>query len=158
MNFAFYNERRPVTGRSVLWWVVSFFAVIFIANFAFVYFALTSWTGLSTENAYEKGVRYNEVIDEAEAQKKLGWRSQVTLGGGNLVVRLSDKTGKSLTGLSVRVNLIRPVEEGHDFTLTLTETNAGNYQAPVKFTRLGRWHAEVLVDRKYRMRHEVQAK
>ncbi|MBT7955416.1 MAG: FixH family protein [Rhodospirillaceae bacterium] len=159
MSLAFYNENRPVTGRSVLWWVISFFVVIFIANFAFVYFALSSWPGLSTENAYEKGVRYNETIAKAEAQSRLGWQSSVALSdNGELVITLTDKEDQMLSGRVVKVDLVRPIQEGVDQQVTLAEARAGIYRAPVKFTHLGRWWIDVSVGEQYSMRHELQVK
>ncbi len=158
MTFAFYNENRPVTGRSVLWWVISFFVIIFLANIAFVYFALSSWTGLSTENAYEKGVRYNETIARAEAQRKLGWQSTVDFDGDNLVVKLVGKDGNFISGRIVQVEIIRPVHEGLDQKLKLREAGQGIYQAPLKIPQSGRWWVDISVGKQYRMRHELQVK
>lgn len=159
MRIAFFNEENPVTGRTVLWWMFSFFGVIFIANFFFIYFALTSWTGLSTENAYEKGVRYNQTLARGQAQKNLGWQSSVVFDGqGPLKVTLVDKRGKALTGLSVHALLIRPVIEGSDQKIKLREVASGLYQAPVRFTHKGRWQVEVIVEDRYRLRHDLEVK
>jgi nitrogen fixation protein FixH len=159
MNLAFYNDRNPVTGRSVLWWVISFFAVIFIANFFFIYFALSSWTGLSTENAYEKGVRFNETLAKADAQKIQGWQSTVSLvGGTQLKIILTDKNQRALRGLGVSAKLIRPVKEGNDQKFMLKEFGPGIYQAPVAFSHQGRWQVEVIVGDQYRMRHDLEVK
>ncbi|MBT5940675.1 MAG: FixH family protein [Rhodospirillaceae bacterium] len=156
---AFYNDKNPVTGRSVLWWVISFFMVIFIANFFFIYFALTTWTGLSTENAYEKGVRYNETLDQGAQQKKLGWQSRVVLTKtGQLRISMLDRAGQPLTGLAVKANLIRPVIEGSDQQITLRETTPGIYQAAVRLSHLGRWRVEVVIGEQYRLRHDIELK
>ncbi len=157
MSLAFYTDKNPVTGRSVLWWVISFFTVIFIANFFFIYFALSSWTGLSTENAYEKGVHFNETLAKGEAQKKLGWRSSVAIAANNqLKVKLVDRTGAPLTGLNVYANLVRPVIEGSDQKIRLSEAGRGFYQAPVTFSHFGRWQVEVVVEGRYRLSHNIE--
>ena len=45
------TERR-ITGRMVLVGLLTFFGVVFAVNGVFVYFALDSWPGLTTEAAY----------------------------------------------------------------------------------------------------------
>ncbi|MBL4602812.1 MAG: FixH family protein, partial [Emcibacteraceae bacterium] len=43
---------KPYTGKRILAWFVGFFLVVFLANGIMTYFALSTWTGLETENAY----------------------------------------------------------------------------------------------------------
>jgi len=39
---------RPITGRMVLFGLVAFFGVVFAVNGTLIYFAIDSWSGLST--------------------------------------------------------------------------------------------------------------
>ena len=67
---------RPWTGRTVLTALLITFGIVFAVNGVFVYFAVSTWPGLSQSDAYEKGLRYNEVIRAAlaqpEAQRRYG--------------------------------------------------------------------------------------
>lgn len=160
MMASFYGPDNPVTGKSVLSWVIAFFVVIFAANAAFVYFALSSWPGLSTENAYELGLRHNNTLAAGETQRKLGWRSGVALVKGNQIqVRFSDRSRAPLAGLKVSVTMIRPSHEGHDVAVDLTEVAPGLYTAPVNLALKGHWMVEVRAsdqaDNRYKLIHEI---
>ncbi|PIW26626.1 MAG: hypothetical protein COW30_14050 [Rhodospirillales bacterium CG15_BIG_FIL_POST_REV_8_21_14_020_66_15] len=157
---------RPITGRTVLIWAVSFFGVIVAVNLSFVYFALDSWPGLTTQKAYEEGLAYNKTLEGAARQDAMGWRSHVGLGAatpkGTRVLSLT-MTGPHgpLAGLAAKVRLSRPLGEGLAFETTLTEDRPGLYAALVRLPALGRWTVDVTAGaadgRTYRMLHEIQA-
>jgi len=158
--------KAPITGRTVLIWMVMFFGVIITVNGAFVFFALNSWPGLTTGRAYEEGLAYNETLDQAAAQDAMGWQSRVNLSpatpkGRILSVRLFSADGAGLDGLSVTALLRRPVGEGLDMDVALKQDGPGRYTALVRLPALGRWQAVLSVARgekqSYRMVHELQA-
>ena len=53
---------RELTGAHVLAGLFAFFGVMLAANGVFVYVATTTFSGLSTDDAYRKGLSYNETI------------------------------------------------------------------------------------------------
>ena len=66
-----------LTGRHVLIALVAFFGVMLIANGIFVYFAVATFSGGDTSNAYRKGLDYNETLAAAERQAERGWHSEI---------------------------------------------------------------------------------
>lgn len=158
---------RPITGRTVLIGMIAFFGVIIAVNLAFVYFALDSWPGLTTQQAYEDGLAYNKKLEDAARQNELGWRSSVSLGaampkGGRVIsLFMTGKNDAPVTGLSVTAYLSRPLGEGLSLDTRLTEDRPGQYTAMVRLPALGRWRVEIsaqTADKKaFRMIHEVQA-
>ena len=56
---------RAVTGRKALWVLLGFFGVILAVNATFVYLAVSSFSGLETDNAYVKGLNYNTTLSRA---------------------------------------------------------------------------------------------
>ena len=50
---------------------VAFFAVIALLDGIFVYTAISTQTGVVTEQPYEKGLAYNEVLEKAKTQPEL---------------------------------------------------------------------------------------
>lgn len=150
---------RPVTGRHVLVWVLSFFGVVVAVNAAFVWFALDTFPGLSTRHAYEEGLEYNRTLDAARAQKALGWASAVGIDpAGRLDVRMTGADGAPLSGLAVAVALRRPVRADDDRDLVLAEGPAGVYSAEIA-DAAGRWLATVratgTAGRVYQMEHDL---
>jgi len=158
------RHRAPLTGRRVLNMLIGFFGFIVVVNGVFIYFALQSWPGLSTRDAYRKGLAYNEILNASQRQKTLGWRSAVDFGtpAGEkhvLRVRLKDSQSRGLDGLDVSVRLARPNREEFDQTVVLLSRGGGLYQAPVALPLKGRWHATIKTraqgKTQYRMTHEL---
>lgn len=153
---------RQITGRMVLFGFIAFFGVIAAVNGVFMYLALSTWPGLTTEDAYKKGIAYNQTLDAAKLQLALGWQSAVALDAtGKLVVSMTGRDGAPLTGAAVEASLSRPLGDETVAKMTLSETAPGQYAASFAAPQPGRWKADISVrrdDNTYQMRHEVMVK
>ena len=143
---------REWTGRTVLFLILAFFGVVFAANGVFIYLATASWTGLSTEDAYRKGLAYNATIERAEAQAALGWQTALTLaahgtGTQRLTLSLRDRAGRPIEGRSVTAMLRRPLNTGGDVAATLTWAGAERYAADLSLPQGGQWLVQVEIMR-----------
>ena len=138
---ALAEEKRR--SRWIPWTFVGGFGVIIAVNAVLVVFSLSSWTGLETEDAYNKGIAYNEVLAAAEAQSARGWSAAMAYEAGSVEVTLTDKSGAGIAGLTVTAALIRPTHEGYDQTVTLAEVGMGRYAAPVTMPLAGNWDVRV---------------
>lgn len=134
--------------RWIPWAFVGGFGIVVIANVILVLFALDSWTGLETEQAYQRGLAYNRTLDAATAQAALGWKT--TLGfepsgpsRGRLAVSFVDSAGRPINGLSVSVRLVRPTHEGFDHQVSLVPEAAGRYVVPLELPLPGQWQVRV---------------
>lgn len=133
-----------ITGRHVLFGLLGFFGLVLVANGAFVYLALDSFSGLSTENAYQRGLAYNDTLRAAEAQRALGWRVAVrteALAGGRhrIAADFADKRGAPVESLAVDGYLRRPTQEGYDRDIALARVGPGRYAAEVALPLAGQW-------------------
>lgn len=144
------RERR-ITGRHVLFAMLAFFGVVIATNAVFVVLALDTWTGLSTDDAYRRGLDYNTVLRAAEDQRALGWTGEVSFdpaddGRGTLAARFTDRNGDVLDHLAVRAEVRRPTHEGHDREVVLERSGPGRYRAELALPLRGQWdvrlHAE----------------
>ena len=142
------SKVKPYTGKRILAWFVGFFLVVFLANGIMTYFALSTWTGLETENAYVKGLNYNEEIDSAQAQQMSGWDITISrkpeLIDDRIEVAIKRPTD-SLPPAEVSVQFIRAVREGFDQQITLSHNGGGLYGSPVKLALEGQWNILVVV-------------
>ncbi len=152
---------RQITGRMVLFGFIAFFGVIAAVNGVFMYMAINTWPGLTTEDAYKKGLNYNATLADGERQAALGWRSSVDLTSqGRVVVLMHGPDGIPVGDLSVNVEFARPVGELGTESVSLREEAAGKYVGAFDVTSEGRWKAEVTANNasgetKYRMIHEL---
>ena len=59
------------------WWYpyiyVGAFGVVVAVNMVFMASAIRTFSGISTDQAYEKGLKYNQQIAAARSQEQLGW-------------------------------------------------------------------------------------
>lgn len=139
---------RPINGRHVLAGLVAAFGLVLLANGTFVYLALSSWTGLSTDDPYRRGLAYNETLAAAAAQRALGWRAEIEAtptGGGTarIAARFVDRRARPLEDLTVTATLRRPTHEGYDRTFALPHGGAGRYAAEAALPLNGQWEVRI---------------
>ena len=146
------SSRRPG------WWYpyifVGVFLVVLAVNIVMATSAVTTFSGLQTEQAYDKGLAYNDVLNQAKAQEKLGWSvdaqvvahdpSNSQRHDADMSVTYADKAGKPVTGLSVQAEIARPTLAGHDQKLELVEKTPGQYVALAPLDLPGQWDVSVI--------------
>lgn len=134
------GERR---GRWIPWTFVWGFVVILAANGVMVFFAFDSFTGVSTDDAYRRGLGFNAQLEARRRADALGWQAAARLdrdpAGRRLILALHDKAGLPLSSARVRAEFRRPIEQGLDFTVDLTPRGGGRYDAPIRSPRPGQW-------------------
>lgn len=151
---------KKFTGKKALLWFVGFFLVVFSVNGVMAYFALNSWGGLATKNAYRKGIHYNDQIALAEQQEKSGW--QIALA------RIPTSADKDRLDVEVTwpENDLPPTQvtalisrHAHDQEITLTKINDNIYSSPLNLPQAGQWHVTILVNRVsgpiYRLKQKI---
>lgn len=152
--------KGPITGRHVLYAMLIFFGVIFVVNGVFIYLARSTFTGVSTEDAYHKGLAYNDVIRAARSQHTLGWQvvDMKLTQGGALQVMFLDQEEAPLQGLTVQAEVRRPTTQEYDQTLTLAERAPGLYAGQGEALAQGQWQVVLLAQRgddAFRVEHRV---
>jgi nitrogen fixation protein FixH len=142
---------RPLTGRRVLAIALASFAVVAAVNAIMITLALTSFSGVETEDAYLKGLHYGQTLARAEAQRRLGWHLAWAVapapGGHVLEVRLADAKDRPLRGLTLSARLRRPTNEDQDVSLSLAPAGDGVYRSEPAGFAAGNWNLTVLVER-----------
>lgn len=132
---------KPGAGKRVLFCFLAFFATIIAVDTAFVYTAIHTNTGEVMEQSYEKGLAYNQTLEEAQAQPDL--KESAHYANGVFTWSLSHADGTPLRHAKVTATFIRPVMQGHDFTVDLVETTAGTYESKQTFPLQGLWTAKL---------------
>jgi nitrogen fixation protein FixH len=140
----------PLTGTKVLICLLAFFFVVFGANITMSWFALSTFSGVETRDAYSKGRDYNKEIARAKAEQDLGWVIKVETsspGPGEtfLTLTITDKEGSALEALDVSGLLVRVVHEGSDQAITFAPLGQGRYVAAAQLPLPGRWQLRAMV-------------
>jgi len=144
------TDRRPG------WWYpyifVAVFGVVIAVNATMVWFAGTTFSGLSTERAYDKGVAYNQALEAARRQEALGWAVETLIepvpdGSGVVIAQTyRDRDGRPVPGLRVRVHLSRPVAQGNERDIVLGVSGPGAHAAIVALPLPGLWDLQAVAE------------
>ncbi|MEO0960959.1 MAG: FixH family protein [Pseudomonadota bacterium] len=149
------KAKRRWTGFHTLAALVAFFGVIFAVNGIMTYIALSTFSGIETQNAYQTGRDYNERLEAAAAQRALGWQVSfeetfaATPEGADatVAVQVRDANGTAMTGLGGDLTFWRPVVRGEDMVAPLIETAPGIYNAQASLPARGHWEMRLLLER-----------
>ncbi|MDA7948750.1 MAG: FixH family protein [Hyphomicrobiaceae bacterium] len=135
-----HQTEKQVTGRHVLYGLLCFFGVMLIANSIFLYYAIGTFNGFETKDAYKRGLNYNVRIAADAAQNARGWKAVAEHNGstGEFVLQVRDRSGSKLAGLTISGELRRPVTDRHDRLISFRETAPAHYAAPAKLAA-GQW-------------------
>jgi nitrogen fixation protein FixH len=126
--------RRPreVTGRGVLICLVAFFAVVATVNAVMIRFAVSTFGGVETENAYQAGLAFGREIAAVEAQDGLHWqvRGRVSTAAGATLVEVvaHDADDRPLTGLTATARLLHPTDRRADHVVPLDQGAPGTFR------------------------------
>jgi nitrogen fixation protein FixH len=134
------NPNPVIKGRHVLLGLIAFFGVMLLANAIFLYFAVTTYSGGDTSNAYQKGLQYNATLEAAKLQSERGWRTELAYDDeiGRLTLKVLDQAAAPIAGLHVGAKLGRPTTDREDRRVVLKETFRALYAADLHLAP-GRW-------------------
>ena len=133
---------RPLTGRHVMILLGLFFGLMFVANGALIYTALSTLHGAELANSYDASQVYNQRIAEARTQDQLGWVANVTTRqegeGARVVADFRDRDGAPIAGLDVVARFMHPFDRGADRQAILN-SDGGAYEGVATPLHSGRW-------------------
>jgi nitrogen fixation protein FixH len=149
---AYPHPPRPSRiDRWIPWIFAAFALVVLAANGAMIAIALSTWPGLETADAYNKGLAHNQTLEAARAQAALGWRAELAFAQtgerkGRLELRLEDAASAPIERADVRASLIRPAQHGHDFDMSLEPRGNGLYAGEVVVPLPGIWNVRLRIE------------
>ena len=130
--------------KFIPWMFVLFFVVVAIVDGIFMTTAVKTHTGVVTEDAYETGLKYNQILADVREQEKRGWSHQLNITkDGAIQFSLKDKAGKAITGAQISALYYRAIQGGMDQTIQLSETDTGIYTGKADLKANGLWQVFV---------------
>ncbi len=135
------RSSRPITGRTVLLYFVSFFGIIFAMNFYMVRVAISSFSGVETESAYKAGLSFKNDVAAAHAQDARHWSVEAFLQHGEasgITIAARDAQGQVLTGLTPEIRLAHPTDKRRDVPLEFVELTPGQFKSLIPMPE-GQW-------------------
>ncbi|MDH3664086.1 MAG: FixH family protein [Alphaproteobacteria bacterium] len=148
------NKPTPTGRRRGHWipWVfVGLFLLVLAVNGTMITIAISTFNGLETTNAYEKGLAYNDRLAAAAEQERLGWETSLNAvpnenGQVTLTFVLADRLGAPIAAADVRARIDRPLQAGRDQVVVLEATDDGRYAATVDLPLKGQWNVQLTAE------------
>lgn len=144
------DSARPLSGRTVLIWLIAFFAVVSLANGIMIRAAVTTFGGVEVASSYQAGLAFTREAAAARAQDALHWQVKASVRplAERTVVEIDarDAAGRPLPGLQASVNLSHPTDRRADQPVTLSEDASGHFRgtaAPIA----GQWDVVIELSR-----------
>ena len=130
--------------RWIPWSFVAFFVLVLAANGSMIVAAFSTWPGLETTSAYQRGLAYNRTLAAASEQAGLGWRvgfdfNQDGPRYGVIQVDFADRFGNLIEDAEVQARFVRPTHQGVDRSVEIIHRGGGRYQAPIELPLDGQW-------------------
>ena len=142
------HNKESFRDRIIPLYFVAFFVVIAIFDGIFVYLATSTHSGVVTENAYQKGLNYNQYNDAYNQQEIEGWEGYIEFTGSSLIFELNDKQGQPIETAEVVAHISRSTKSGLDFEVLLEHESKGRYESKaINFPLKGQWDIRVLAQK-----------
>lgn len=139
-------QRKPFTGWHMTAILIAFFGVIIAVNFTMARLAMSTFGGKVVENSYVASQHYNELLERAAAQDRLGWTHAISVDGDRHVRVLIRKDGKPLDGLRATAEISHPLGRTVPATLRFEVAGQGVLRS-VEPLAVGRWRLDLSVAR-----------
>jgi nitrogen fixation protein FixH len=135
--------------RWIPWLFVAGMAIVVAANGIMVYFAVSSWAGVTVAQPYQRGLAYNRVIEAAAREQALGWTAEASVqrDGAEIWVELRDATARPLSDVAIDAVLLRPLASAAPIPVTLRAQGQGRYAGAVEPLQRGQWELRLAVTR-----------
>lgn len=134
---------KPFTGRHMFAILCAFFGVVIAVNVTMARLAARTFGGEVVENSYVASQKFNRWLDEAKAEKALGWSAATSRASGNRVaVVLSGVPGSDARVAAVARH---PLGLAADIPLTFTVQSDGRFISAEPLPA-GRWALRIEID------------
>lgn len=139
------STRRPreITGRTVLFSLIGFFALIAAVNAVMIKLAVSTFAGTETSSSYRASLAYNSEEAAARTQDGLHWQVNGSFarddrGRAVLTLDARDEQHAAIQGAEITAKLSHPLNSRFDRTIELTRTGDGVFHG-VTDAAPGQW-------------------
>lgn len=133
---------RNFTGYHAALLLVAFFGTIMAVNFSMAWFAGHTFGGVVVENSYVASQKFNGWLEEAEADRALGWRVEPARDRDDRIVL---ETAGVPAGAEISAMAHHPLGREDDIPLAFVEIAPGQFRSNEGLP-LGRWSLRMQIN------------
>ncbi|MBL8516685.1 MAG: FixH family protein [Betaproteobacteria bacterium] len=133
---------RPWYRETWPWLLMLGPAIVVVAGFITLYYAIVSFDGMVADDYYKRGLTVNQDISRLERAKALGITAQLTHEAAVRQVRAT-VAGKADFPATLTLRFMHPTRAGSDQRLTLNRVSPGRYEAALLLPPLSKWNVQL---------------
>jgi len=141
------RSQSALRGRWIPWIFIGGMLAVVLANAALVFFAMSSWNGVATSRAFERGLAYNRLLAAAAAEESLGWKAEIAYRPGSVIIVLHDADGRPIERAAITLEAQRPLERQAPLSAVVEDAGEGRYIARPADLHPGQWDVRLRVVR-----------
>lgn len=126
------DNRRPLTGRTVLLCFLGFFGLVTAVNAIMIFAAVSTFGGVEAASSYQAGLAFSRESAAAQAQAARHWSVTARVRPDGQATRVDvdarGTDGAPITGLTATARLIHPADARADHPVALSELSAGTFR------------------------------
>lgn len=146
------RQPRELTGRTVLYLMLAFFAVVIGVNAFMAREALSTFGGVDTDSSYRAGQLFEREVAMAKAQDQQHWHVDAKVtpaadGSALLDIVARDASGAPLAGMAATALFARPTDRRLDRTAAVSEYAPGRFRGSAVIAA-GQWDLIIELSRR----------
>ncbi len=118
--------------------VIVFLVSVVAVDGGMIWSAVHSFPGSADDHAFDTGNKYNEILENAARQAKLGWKLDVKVVSHDIEVILTDQNGEALPGAAVEAVATHPAGPAEPTSFGFSPQGA-SYVARSALPAPGQW-------------------
>lgn len=126
--------------------LVTFFGVVMAVNFTMARMAVGTFGGTVVDNSYVASQQYNQWLDAAARQDRLGWTVSVALSPDRHVVIDARKDAAAIMQMAAVGDALHPLGRTDDISLTFMVLDDGRLRSEQALP-VGRWNLRLSLRR-----------
>lgn len=136
--------RRGLDGGYIPHAFVAGIVLFMVLDLAFIALAKKTYTGVYTENYYQKGVDFSKLNRQSIYRDKTGWKAEIVYNEASHELKFYiSSAGKPLVVDRVLAKIMRPVTNKFDVVFEMQAVGEGVYALKHEFVGKGQWEVRI---------------
>ncbi|MDX2218427.1 MAG: FixH family protein [Burkholderiales bacterium] len=133
---------RPWYRETWPWLLMLGPAIVVVAGFVTLYYAITSFDGMVADDYYKRGLTVNQDLSRLERARTLGIAAQLSHDASARRV-VATVSGKADFPATLALRFVHPTRAGSDQRVTLNRVAPGRYEAALLLPPLSKWNVQL---------------
>lgn len=133
---------RPWYRETWPWLLMAGPAIVVVAGFVTLYYAIVSFDGMVADDYYKRGLTVNQDLSRLERAKTLGITAQLVhdAPGRKVTVTLA---GVAASPATLTLRFVHPTRAGSDQRIALSRVAPGQYESALLLPPLSKWNVQL---------------